>query len=863
MKSNKEENYWQGKINFENQKAIIPFELQSVSSRKADVYDFDISKAQSELLKKFTDGNELKVQIVFLAAMGLLLTKYNGEELIRFGTPADRHKDDIHPDVIIPLELEIKQGTSFRELLNETKNALVDGVFHQNFDFHLLWKEFESHDENPLYDIVCTYTNLQDSVLTNKVDSNLVFEFSLDEGQFSGRILFNENKYGKEFINCIAKNFMEYMNKGLLNLDEPLEHISLASQADETEFAVKNVVQTNESIVQKFQQVVHNNSNSIAIECGASNIDYNELNKKSNKLAHYLLENADREKSSCIGIYLENSTEVIIAMMGVLKAGFYFLPIDKTLPPQRILQILDDSKAEVLIVEGEITANLVPDDVQTLDIQDVSKFETMESTDLTISIAMDSIAYVIYTSGTSGTPKGVAISHQAFANYITWAAKFYTQNGKRSAVFPLFSSISFDLTITSIFVPLVATGRVLVHPTEPLDEVFNTILTNNKSSIIKLTPSHLELLSELLKSNPALCKSSYKLHTFIVGGEAFTNKLAAEILAWFPNVTIYNEYGPTEATVGCMIHKYVLNERQTITVPIGIPIDNAKILLRNRGNSKVPEGAIGEIFIGGMCLANGYLNNAELTNAKFVSISNDSEEKFYKSGDLAKKLTDGNYLYLGRKDSQVKINGYRIELKEIENYATRYPAINECVVQCNKISNITSKIVLYVTAEKEIIESDIMSFMAQFLPAYMVPQQLVQLENIPLTSNGKVDAKELTLFASKKPKELELPITENEKKLHAIWVKHLNTKEIGINDNFYTTGGDSIKSLGLMNEINKSFGLQMKVKDLYLLKSIKNLAAHITSLESEDIENDNSQQEDRVSVNNEMDKLKSEILNQL
>ncbi len=317
MKSNKEENYWHGKIDFESQKTIIPFELNSVPAYKGGVYDFNISKDQNELLKEFTGGNELKVQIVLLAAVGMLLTKYNGEDLIRFGTPADRQKNDVNQDTIIPLELDMNRVRSFRELLNETKNVLVDGVFHQNYDFDLLWKKFNNYDENPLYDVICAFTNLQKSILEKNIKCNLVFEFTLKENELSGNILYNENKYSKSFIINIAKNFMEYLIEGLKNLDLSIDNICLASQADEIEFAVDKEIEINLSVVQKFQEIAENNPNSIAVEQGEYKLSFKELNEKSNKLAHYLFENGKNRNSTCIGVYLDNSIETIIAMMAV------------------------------------------------------------------------------------------------------------------------------------------------------------------------------------------------------------------------------------------------------------------------------------------------------------------------------------------------------------------------------------------------------------------------------------------------------------------------------------------------------------------------------------------------------------------
>jgi len=353
------------------------------------------------------------------------------------------------------------------------------------------------------------------------------------------------------------------------------------------------------------------------------------------------------------------------------------------------------------------------------------------------------------------------------------------------------------------------------------------------------------------------------IHTFIVGGEAFHTALAKEIAGYFPQAIIYNEYGPTEATVGCMIHPYSREDDRYAAVPIGGPINHTSLLLLDEKARTVPDGAAGELYVAGASLSQGYLNNEELTSLKFVSPVKGSSTR-YRTGDLAKRLPGGLYHYLGRKDTQVKINGYRIEPGEIENYARRHPAISDTAVICKKDNNQAPLIVLYYVAGQSISETAINEFLAGFLPAWMMPHQLIAVPAIPLNANGKADTRLLPGALTSK-QVIDLPVTDTEKKLHAIWKKHLAIEQIGINDNFYTLGGDSIKSLGLMNEINKAFGINLQIRDLYVLKTIRNLADHLTLKYSSSLQQPTAapQEAEKKVIADEISRLKQEILDNM
>ncbi len=862
MKDTKENKYWLGKLNYEKEKAIIPYEFDLEGSFTEESYSFQIPNEQYKLLQQLTSNDTLRLQIVLLSTIGILLHKYSGLELIRFGTPLDSQEDKAKKGGVIPLELSLESKKTFRMLLNETKDVLVEGIFHQDYDIEKLIQKFNVTDNhNPLYDVVCSISGIQEEVLATEETNNFSIIFAPEAHALNVKVSYNISRYSKVFIKDIIENFTKILAIVLGDIDISIEDIKLfPDQLNVEEHAgIKRLI--DKTWIANFEEKVKATPDKIAIVDGNNELTYKELNELSNKLAYYLNENVSKESSSFVALLLENSMHTFIGIIGILKAGFAFLPLDPSIPIKRIEHILEDANPSLVLVDDNwITLN-VATNIRHFNLKKLSVLEGYEHSNLNVEIALNDPAYMIYTSGTSGTPKGVIIKHESLANYTNWAANYYTDNGERSANFPLFSSISFDLTITSIFVPLLASGTVVLYNSSIAEQLFDSILLDNSLGIIKLTPSHLRLLIERIKNND-LNISNSKLHTFIVGGEAFTSELAEECTLHFPNIHLYNEYGPTEATVGCIVHKYEKNkDANFITIPVGNPIDNTTIHLLNDDKIPVPNGAIGEIYIGGKCLAEGYINNKTLTNNKFINLPTGKEdERFYQTGDLAKRMPDGTYIYLGRKDDQVKINGYRIELEEIEKYALKHPAVDNAVVIGHKMGNMV-KVLLFLKVATATEIQNFNTYLSEFLPTYMLPHQVKIVPQIPLTSNGKTDTNKLLAFVKEEVYNQELPENDTEKQLYEIWKKHLENEAIGINDNFYTSGGDSIKSLGLMNEINKAFNIKMQVKDLYELKTIKNMAIRIIEKEATTL--DNTIHTNEESIKEDIEKLKNEILSQL
>lgn len=395
----------------------------------------------------------------------------------------------------------------------------------------------------------------------------------------------------------------------------------------------------------------------------------------------------------------ERSPEMVVGIMGILKAGGAYLPIDPDYPEERIKYMLEDSGAAIILVDHKQDLGTLHQEAVEL----TGDFSSYPADNLELAGNTDSLAYIIYTSGSTGKPKGVMIRQRGLVNYITWAARVYVQGEQLD--FALYSSIAFDLTVTSIFTPLISGNRVIVYQhSRDGEPLIRKVFRDQKAGIVKLTPSHLSLVKDMGASGSSIKR-------LIVGGEDLKTELAKEITERFHhNIDIYNEYGPTETVVGCMIYQYDAGRDRQVSVPIGKPASNVQLYILDERQEVQPVGIAGELYISGDGVAKGYLNKPELTSEKFLPNPFLPGERMYRTGDLARMRPDGHIEYLGRIDHQVKIRGYRIELGEIEHQLLRHSDIKEAAVAAKTDQSNDQVLCAYVVSERDITQEDIKAF---------------------------------------------------------------------------------------------------------------------------------------------------------
>jgi amino acid adenylation domain-containing protein len=568
--------------------------------------------------------------------------------------------------------------------------------------------------------------------------------------------------------------------------------------------------------------------NNIAVVFEDKKLTYKELNEKANRLAKTLRERGVKP-DDIVAIMAERSLDMIVGIMAILKAGGAYLPIDPEYPEDRIKYIFEDSKADIILTQNKFMEKVLLDG-QKIRLEDESAYAD-EGDNLEIINTSKDLAYVIYTSGSTGLPKGVMIEHHSVINRINWMQKSYPIS--EADIIMQKTTYTFDVSVWELFWWSFAGASVCLLPPkgERDPEVILNCIEKNKITTMHFVPSMFNgfMLYVYVKEEKNRLSG---LRQIFCCGEALTKKQVEMFGSLTENIRLINLYGPTEATVDVSYYE-CLKEESSNSIPIGKPIDNISLYIIGSNNQLQPIGVAGELCISGVGLARGYLNKAELTKEKFIENPFIKGERMYKTGDLARWLTDGNIEYLGRIDHQVKIRGFRIELGEIEAVLKKHPAVKETVVVARNIKGDlnVSRLIAYLTLEGEEKPSDelLQGFLRSKLPDYMVPSYFITLENIPLTSNGKVNTKALPEPNNELlniEEHYVAPSTSIEKTLAEIWTKVLNVNKIGIHDNFFNLGGDSILSILVVSQA-KEKGLSLSVQQVFLHPTIAELAKEL------------------------------------
>jgi amino acid adenylation domain-containing protein len=596
------------------------------------------------------------------------------------------------------------------------------------------------------------------------------------------------------------------------------------------------------TIIDLFRDQVARSPGAEAIRFGDATLTYRQLNERSNQMAAHL-RHAGVGPGRIGVVFMEHSIEVVVAILGILKSGAAYVPLDAATPKGRIATILKDisdgtdGRPPAAITQARLRSAIPPDfaDIFVLDA-DFASIADRPDSDQSSAATPNATAYIIFTSGSTGTPKGVVIEHRSLVNYIWWAARMYSA-GERLA-WPLFSSLAFDLTVTTLFTPLITGGRIVVYLGDPgvQSMVALKVVDDNAVDIMKLTPAHLAMIRDRNLGTTRLRK-------FIVGGEDFKSELAREITEAIPHpVEIYNEYGPTEATVGCMTHRFDIDRDRYASVPVGVPAANAGIYILDEAHRPTVPGLVGEMFIAGDGLAKGYFGRPDLTDERFLTATDPrdgvSRLRLYKTGDLARWNREGRLEFLGRADHQVKVGGTRVELGEIEARLLKHPHVQECAVAAVAEAGLTAehgiaRLVAYYVSSQPPTVAELRAHLADELLPAMIPTHYVRLERMPLTSNGKIDRSSLpepTAENIQAAQDFAAPLTETERTLAALWCDLLKIDSIGRRDNFFELGAHSLLVMRAVSHMRKIFGIDVQLRNLFECPTVAELAEVIDGM---------------------------------
>ncbi|NOZ57523.1 MAG: amino acid adenylation domain-containing protein, partial [Calditrichaeota bacterium] len=536
---------------------------------------------------------------------------------------------------------------------------------------------------------------------------------------------------------------------------------------------------------------------------------------------------------SVVAIYQERSPDLIVSLLAVLKAGAAYLPMDPSYPAERIRYMLEDSDARVVLTQARVADSLplIGAELVLVDL-DWDEIEFSATPLVEPRLRPDDLAYVIYTSGSTGRPKGTLITHRGLRNYLEWVRTAYPLDRGIGSV--VHSTIAFDATVTAVFSPLVSGKRVVLAPVgDDVEALARVLREQGDFSLIKITPAHLDVLRQQLTPEQARRAT----HAFIIGGENLT---AEQIRFWLdvaPDTALYNEYGPTETVVGCVVYRVPKDWRGSGSVPIGRAILNTRVYVLDDRMALCPQGVPGELYIGGAGVARGYLNRPDLTAEKFVPdpFSGEAGARLYRSGDLVRYRNDGQMEFLGRLDDQVKIRGYRIELGEIEGVLGRHDKVEQAVVLAREDRPGDRRLVAYVVPKQgaQLSAGELREFLQQHLPDYMIPAAFVEMESLPLTPNGKIDRRALPApdyTSSGEEHQYVAPRTPVEELLAGIWEEALGLEKVGVLDNFFEIGGHSLLATQVVSRIRETLDVELPIRVFFERPTVAGMAQEVERL---------------------------------
>ncbi len=820
--------FW--KSQFENLPENNYRESSELSSRRI-VKKMD--STLSEMILKEIEESRLSLNTFMIVSKAIYDYKLEGKKDVIYGIPVLNRSGRSLKNTIgmftstVPIRFNISGEMSIDEIYENALRAFKQCLKNQKYPFDLVFEDLQLRRKGyqVLFDTYINYYVAQspgtyhDAVVTTEEVYNGEQYYSLQiviEQKNDELEIFYDFKtalYSSEEIETLHKYMILIIKQMLNSKFEQIKNIDVLTPTEKQykydNYNLINKASIYKTVIDFFAENVEEQPSKIAVYEKDKQYTYLEFDHLVNQYANYFAEIGIKVKDR-IGIMLPHSAQLLMIVYALHKCGACYIPLAPDYPLNRMKYILKDSEASLLITNKIMDISINTINIHNINLDGYSKIFLSKA-------QIDELAYIIYTSGSTGNPKGVMVTHKNLSNYIAFSGKRYLPDEEDIMAF--YSSISFDLTVTSMFAPLVAGRSIDVYNSDQEEFVLFDVFENNRANVIKLTPSHLRLLTECFTDQT-------KVNRLILGGENLTRELSISVCQKKPEIEILNEYGPTETTVGCMLYKFDEQTSKGINVSIGRGAANARILIMDEDLNIVPDGRIGEIFVGGVGVTAGYLNNTVLTNQVFINYKG---ERVYKTGDLGCYTLEG-IEYHGRKDHQVKIRGHRIEIEEIQNIMRSYKMIQNAAVKV-----VQDRIQAYVVTTLNEIE--IRNMLKDDLPNYMIPNDLMIVEEIFLTTNGKINFDALPEFQDKQG-QLIRPSSELEYLFISICEDILNKASISMSDNFYEIGGDSIKAIQIVSKL-KNAGYDLKVKQIMQSESIQAAARNIVIQSQRIIANQN------------------------
>jgi amino acid adenylation domain-containing protein len=842
---NAAEDYWRNNLKGLSSPTIIP--TRDVGEYGKDFHErrIQLSQAQTAELRNFARQNKLTLNTIVQAAWAILLSRYSGADEVLFGmtvsgrTPALAGVESMVGLFIntLPLRTRVRFDSpviAWLQTLQQQQFELQRFEYCSLLDIHR-WSEIPPGE--PLFQSLLVFENLPVATRHERDDS-IVIRSDRNYGSATGypltlmampgstlnlQLVYDPARFAPETIEGMLLHLGTIVEEIIARPDQKLGAIRMLTAAEEAlldEWNHTSTAYPNVCVYQLIERQAALRPDAIAVETDSEQLRYAELNARANQLARRLRA-LGVGPETLVGVFLRRSVQMVVALLAIHKAGGAYLPLDPSFPQKRLSYMVQNGELKVLLTETSLADALPPSTARIINVD--NDFAQYSSEDLIPNVTSENLAYVIYTSGSTGNPKGVQIEHRALTNFLL---SMQREPGiTPDDVILGITTLSFDPAGLELFLPLITGAHLIIADSETAGDGFQLRekLVTSGATVMQATPTTWRMLIDAgwrgRKGLKALC-----------GGEALSSDLASELMARC--ATLWNVYGPTEATVWPMTCRIEPGARP---ISIGRPIANTRVYILDKTGNRVPVGVAGELHIAGDGLARGYLNLPELTARSFIpdSFGLDANQRLYKTGDLARYLLDGNIEYLGRLDHQVKIRGFRIELGEIESVLRQHPAIHTCVAVAREDSGGETQLVAYVVMARgaDITAAELRAFLSDKLPSYMLPAAMVELDHLPLTPTGKVDR--LALPAPDYRPQAEdtvSPRSQLEELLLGIWTQVLKVSDIGINHNFFELGGHSLLAVSVVSRTRDALNVDLKVRHLFEAPTIAELAHKIDQL---------------------------------
>lgn len=891
-------NYWKQQLTGVPPVLNLPSDRQrpSVQTFRGDIEKIYLDHELTQQLRHICQTTGTTLFMVLLTAFSILLYRYSGQDDIVIGSPiANRNRVEIEKLIgffanTLALRVQIAENSTYLNLLDQVKEVSLAAYSHQDLPFEILVDELKidrhlSH--NALFQVVFALQNtpLPSANLPNlELSSDINFDngtvrfdlevhlWEVSEG-LKGDLVYSTDLFDSSTIKRLIGNFQTLLREIVKTPHQLVSNLPILTAPERHQLLIEwNQTQTlypsDRTISQCFEEQVEINPHAVAIIFEGQQLTYQQLNQRANQLSRHL-QKLGVSPDALVGIYIERSIEMIVGLLGILKAGGAYVPIDPSYPLERLEFMVQDAQIQVILTLEQFVPTLNQGSVnQGLQIvcldSDWLDIEQELDHNLNISSTSKNLAYVEYTSGSTGNPKGVCVVHQGVVRLVK-NTNYYNFNPHE--VFLQLAPLAFDASTFEIWGSLLNGSKLAIMPahTPSLIELGQAI-RDYQITTLWLTSGLFSLMVD------ERVEDLRPLKYLLAGGDALSVPHVQKLLKEIPNTQLINGYGPTENTTFTCCYAMTGATQLSGSVPIGRPIANSQVYILDRQLQPVPIGVSGELYIGGDGLAQGYLNNSTLTVEKFITNPFDraNSEYLYRTGDLARYRVDGNIEFIGRTDFQVKIRGFRIELNEIETVLAQHPHVQEVLVLAREDRLGHKQLVAYVVPQDELVLSlqdvlrnAVQDFLRAKLPDYMVPASIVILEAMPLTANGKIDRKQLPppdANILRDEQNFVAPISPMETEIAHVWSQVLGLDRVGIHDNFFDIGGNSLLVIQVHTKLQEILGQDISIVNLFRYPTINILTQFLNQEQDEPQTVEKSR--DRADKQKEALKRNKQLINQ-